>query len=84
MERCEIVPTDAVYSHVVRLANPPVRPKVDIGSRFTGKREFSWDSRSGTYSESLPLVSYDEWLIQVALCPTLLVRRRNRESIRQK
>jgi hypothetical protein len=38
-----------------------------IGSKFTGKREYHWDSRSGVYSESLPLVGYDEMLLQSVL-----------------
>jgi len=31
----------------------------------------------------LPLVGYDEWLIQMALVPSMLVKRRRKENIRQ-
>ncbi len=77
---------DPVVRHIARLAigHPVVtRTGVVIGKHFTGKREYHWDSRTGTYSESLPLVSYDEWLIMRALCPPKEVRRRSKKEIRQ-
>ncbi len=72
-----------VAEFVTRLATAK-KIKLKIGERFTGKREFYWDSRSGEYSESLPLVGYDEWLIQIALLPKMLVKRRRPDQIRQK
>ncbi len=79
-ERCD----DPVRASVVRLATPPRKPLVEIGTPRTGKREFHWDSRSGRYSEEKPLVGYDAWLIQMALVPGLLVQRRHKKDIRQK
>lgn len=77
-ERC-----DSVHLHVVRLANPVSKPLVVIGCKYTGRREFLWDSRLGVYSESLPLVGYDEWLVQQALCPPKEIRRRPVGATRQ-
>lgn len=74
---------NAVVAFVNRLATgKPVDYK--IGSKFTGKREYHWDSRSGVYSESLPLIGYDEWLIQMCFCPDKLVRRRKPNEVRQR
>jgi hypothetical protein len=58
--------------------------RVVIGAKYTGKREFQWDSRSGLYSESLPLLSYDERLLQAVLCAPQMVVRRSKDDIRQK
>ncbi len=76
-----------VHDYVVRLAqghpHPSPKPKVEIGSLYTGKREFHWDSRTGTYSELLPLIGYDEWLIQQALVGPMVLRKRKQKNIRQ-
>lgn len=71
--------------HSTALATvPAAKKKVIIGSAYTGKREYHWDSRSGVYSESLPILSRDEWLIQQVLCLPQLVIRRQKDDIRQK
>lgn len=66
------------------LAVVPAKPKVEIGSRYTGKREVYYNTRTGTYSESC--VTLDEWarFLQAALCPPRVARMRRREEIRQK
>jgi hypothetical protein len=69
---------------IVHLAAVTAKPKVEIGSRYTGKREVHYDTRTGTYSESK--VSLDFWarVLQAALCPPTLNVRRKPENIRQK
>lgn len=59
------------------------KPKVEIGKRWTGRREYFWDSRAGVYSEALPVMGYDEWLVMHALVPTMLCRRRTATDVRQ-
>lgn len=71
----------ATASFIRRLAEP--KPKVEIGARWTGKREYHWDSRTGVYSESMPLMHYDDWLVQRALCPPAVLRQREPSDIRQ-
>lgn len=72
-----------VAKHVIRLATGTPKLPVEIGAQWTGKREFHWDSRTGVYMESYPLVGYDEWLIQQALVGPLVLRKRKRKNIRQ-
>ena len=75
---------NAIVTLVERLArDKPVRDFV-IGSRYTGKREWSWDSRSGSYSESLPLMGHDEFVLQMALTGASVLRRRTPSEVRQK
>jgi hypothetical protein len=61
----------------------PSKPKVEIGKRFTGKREVHYDTRTGEYCESMPVMDWDSWLIQRAICPQLLVKARRPKEIRQ-
>jgi hypothetical protein len=70
-----------VRVHVAALARP--KPRVEIGRHYTGRREYYWDSRTGVYNESLPLLNYDEWLIQQALVGPARLVRRARDQIRQ-
>ncbi len=58
---------DPVAAHVIALAMGKPKAKSDIGTAYTGKREWQWCSRSGVYSESLPVMGHDERLIQFAL-----------------
>ncbi len=75
---------NAVVTSIERLArDKPVRDYV-IGRLYTGKHEWSWDSRSGTYSESLPVMSHDAFVLQMALTNGAVLRRRTPSEVRQK
>ncbi len=60
--------TDVAKS-VIRLAMG--KPKVSVGTAYTGKREYFWCSRTGTYRESMPILSADERFIQAVLTTPL-------------
>ena len=58
---------NAVVSYMTKLIDTKPKQPVEIGSKFTGKRELFLDSRTGNYSESLPRIDCDACLIQRAL-----------------
>jgi hypothetical protein len=76
--------TATVVAFVQRLAQGKTDVGYVISSRFTGKREWHWDSRTGEYSEVLPLIGPDEVLIQRVFAKPLLGKRRAPDAIRQK
>ena len=71
MARCSFCdegdhPMNKVVAHVQRLAAGKPNVGYTISSRYTGRREWHWDSRNGVYEELLPLVDVDAQLIQQA------------------
>jgi hypothetical protein len=52
---------------ITMLATSRPRVAVQIGSRWTGRREYHWDSRSGVYSECKPDPGLFEAMLQKAL-----------------
>jgi hypothetical protein len=64
----------SVTSYVNRLAKP--KPVIVIGARSTGRREYHRDHDKGTYSETFPIGTHDDWKLRAALCPALAQLRR--------
>jgi hypothetical protein len=59
------------------------KPKVEIGKRYSTRREVHYDTRSGTYEEMNPIMDIYAFALQHALCPDALPKRRAPEKVRQ-
>jgi hypothetical protein len=62
----------------------PARPKVEIGKRWTGRREVFYDTRTGEYHETLPVMDIYAYVLQQALLTPIVATARRAEEIRQK
>ena len=68
----------------VLLVVPAPTPKVEIGSRWSGRREVYYDTKAGIYEEANPMMDvWARWL-QAALLPGPRTRARKPEDVRQR
>ncbi len=62
----------------------PATPKVEIGLRYTGKREVYYDTKEGIYEESNPVMDFWAAYLQAALLPGPRTSARKPEDVRQR
>jgi hypothetical protein len=69
---------------IVHLASTAQKPKVEIGSRWTGRHEYIRNTVTGEFHELRPPLEGFALLLQTALCPPQVFRMRDKKDIRQK